>query len=162
MASETLHIQFERFNDLDEMPIDLQPLVVAARKATADAYAPYSLFQVSAAAIIDGKIITATNQENASYPVTLCAERTLLSVLTTQFADKQTEAIAICYHNKREGANNSRPISPCGLCRQSLLEYEQRNKKNIKVLLTAQSGEIIVLQSIRDLLPFSFSTEYFV
>ncbi len=158
MSSQQLTINFDRLADITQLPLPLQELLAAARKATADAYAPYSNFYVATAARVGEHIVTTTNQENASFPVGLCAERTLLSVLTTQYAHAPVEAIALSYHNRRAHADSHAPISPCGLCRQSLLEFEQRMGRPIPILMSGMTGEIIMLHAIKDLLPFSFSS----
>lgn len=131
-------------------------LLSAARKATVHAYAPYSRFHVGAAArLANGVVITGTNQENASYPAGICAERTLLSVAGAQYPGVAIETLAISYHNGN-GASD-RPISPCGICRQSLQEFEQRTGRAIRVILGGETGKVIVLERSGLLLPFAFS-----
>jgi cytidine deaminase len=133
-------------------------LLQTARKATANAYAPYSHFEVAAAARLqNGAIVQGTNQENASYPVGICAERTLLSALSSLHPNVPVDTIAISYHNLN--GTSHRPASPCGLCRQSLLEYETRMKSPIRLILSGQSGKVIIIHSASDLLPFSFTSE---
>lgn len=159
MENKQLNIAYQQFADAEELPEQWQSLLHAARGATQLAYAPYSNFHVAAAAFVNGKMVTATNQENASFPVGLCAERTLLSVLSTQFSGQPIEAIAVSYHNHSDISSNDTFISPCGLCRQTLLEFEQRNGQPIALILGGQSGEVVVINSVIDLLPFSFSNE---
>ena len=160
MAQEQHSIHYERFTDISELPKPWQELVQAARKATTDAYAPYSNFHVAAAAKTGDTIVTTTNQENASFPVGLCAERTMLSVLSTQYAGQKIDAIAISYHNINSTGGIDKPIAPCGLCRQSMLEFEQRNGGKINIIMSSLQGEIIVVHSVEDLLPFSFSASH--
>lgn len=131
-------------------------LVAEARKATADSYSPYSGFKVAAAGRLkDGTVLTGTNQENASYPVGICAERTLLSTVGALYPNAAIDTIVITYHNP-EG-NSNHPVAPCGICRQSLVEYENRTATSIRLILTGYSGKVIVIEKASSLLPFSFS-----
>jgi cytidine deaminase len=129
-----------------------------ARKATATAYAPYSQFRVGAAArLVNGQLITGTNQENASYPVGICAERTLLSVAGAMFPDIAIDTLAVAYLN--ELGTSDRPISPCGLCRQSIQEFEQRTSRAMRIILAGQTGKVLVLEGSKTLLPFAFTSD---
>lgn len=131
-------------------------LLAQARAVTQQAYAPYSNFKVGAVALLtDGKIVTGTNQENASYPVGICAERVLLSAVASQFASAGILTMAISFNNLN-GESNS-PISPCGICRQSLSEYEQRTNQPIKIILSGLKGEVYIIEKASQLLPLAFS-----
>lgn len=133
-------------------------LVQKARDTTANAYAPYSGFRVAAAGRLkDGTIVTGTNQENASYPVGICAERTLLSAISSLYSNIAIDTIAITYNNP--GGDSSNPIAPCGICRQTLLEYEIRNQSPIRIILTGHTGKVIVIEKASSLLPLSFSAD---
>ena len=147
---------FEIFDSINELNNDDVLLLDEAKQATANAYAPYSQFRVSAAArLINGKIITGTNQENASYPVGICAERVLLSVASSLYPNVAIETIAITYIN--ENGKSDHPISPCGICRQSLCEYEQRIKHAIRLILSGSEGKVYVINKASFLLPMAFS-----
>jgi cytidine deaminase len=131
-------------------------LLRLAREVTERAYAPYSHFRVGAAArLASGGIITGTNQENASFPAGICAERTLLSVAGAQYPGVAIETLAISYHN--ENGISDRPISPCGICRQSLQEFEQRTGRPVRLILGGQDGKIIIIPRASILLPFAFT-----
>lgn len=139
----------DELNDADKL------LLEEARKVTQIAYAPYSNFFVGAVAqMANGKMVAGTNQENASYPVGICAERVLLSVAATQYPGIGIDTLAISYHNKKGDSSN--PISPCGICRQSLAEYEERTHQSIRVILGGMSGEVYILQKAGELLPLTF------
>ena len=130
-------------------------LLERARKITKNAYAPYSNFNVGAAAqLTDGTIVTATNQENASYPVGICAERVLLSAIASQYANAGITTMAISYDNLN--GDSKSPISPCGICRQSLAEYEERTHQSIRIILSGMEGEVYIIEKARQLLPLSF------
>ena len=128
----------------------------AARRATAQAYAPYSRFQVGAAVLLaDGTVVTGSNQENAAYPSGLCAERVALFQANHRFPELPVKALAIA------AVSEGRPvstISPCGACRQVLLETEQRYGRHIRILLCGVD-EITVVESAEALLPLCFGAE---
>jgi len=132
-----------------------QALLNAAIKATETAYAPYSNFKVGAAALLStGQIVIGSNQESASFPVGICAERTLLNSVGSQYPEATILSMAISYDplNKPSVA----PISPCGMCRQALLDYENRYQAPIKIFLAGKSGQVMVIASASYLLPFGF------
>lgn len=157
MSEKKIHIEYEVYNDISELSADDAALLKTAREITAQAYAPYSNFRVGAAARTAEGVVTGTNQENASYPVGICAERTLLSTASSIFPGLALETIAVSYDNGN-GASD-RPVSPCGMCRQALLEYESRGGKPLRIIMSGQKGEVIVLKSVADLLPFAFTQE---
>jgi len=133
-------------------------LLSKAREVTQRAYAPYSEFFVGAAALLVNKeIITATNQENASFPAGICAERVLLSAITSLYGEIAIDTIAISY-NKKNGKSNH-PISPCGICRQSLIEFESRINKPIRLILSGMEGKVIIVDSASLLLPLNFNAK---
>jgi cytidine deaminase len=127
-----------------------------AKAATAKAYAPYSNFKVGAAALLNnGQILEGANQENASYPVTICAERTLLAAISSIYNEEPIKTMAISYDSK----TSNKPITPCGICRQMLAEYEERTKQPIRLILGGMSGEIYIVEKATDLLPFTFTSD---
>ena len=133
-------------------------LLTRAREVTEQAYAPYSNFFVGAAALLTTKeIVTATNQENASFPAGICAERVLLSAITSLYGTTAIDTIAISY-NKKNGESDH-PISPCGICRQSLVEFESRVKKPIRLILAGMKGKVAILDTVSFLLPLNFGGE---
>jgi len=133
-------------------------LLNEARAATQFAYAPYSNFNVGAVArLVNGEIVTGSNQENASYPAGICAERVLLSSATSQHPNVPIQTIAVSYNNMKGRSNT--PISPCGICRQSLAEYQQRTQNLIRIILGGMEGKIFVIDDAAQLLPLAFSSE---
>lgn len=147
--SYLVHTSVSSLNDSD------RELVFKARELTALAYAPYSSFFVSAVARMEnGKSLHGTNQENASFPAGLCAERVLLAVVSSICPESPINTIAISYASKL--VNDQYPLAPCGICRQSLIEYESRFNNKIRLLLTGQEGEIYEINSVSDILPFAF------
>jgi cytidine deaminase len=158
MQQTSIQIPVQIFPDIQALDPEDAQLLEAARQATGHAYAPYSNFRVGAALrLSDGSIITGSNQENASFPAGICAERVALSAVSAVSPGLAVTALALTYIN--EMGDSSRPISPCGICRQSLAEYEQRFSQPIRVILGGSSGEIFVLEKATNLLPFAFSSQ---
>lgn len=132
-------------------------LLTEAREAAGRAYAPYSRFHVGAALrLADGQVVTGNNQENASFPAGICAERTALHAAMSGRPEGVVETIAVVVPD----AAGDRPVSPCGICRQALLEQEHRQGKPLRVLLGTNSGKVLELASARDLLPLSFDASF--
>jgi len=160
MKQEKFQFTFEVFESIDELNADDQQLLTEARNTTSKAYAPYSNFRVGAAAKLEnGKIVTGTNQENASYPVGICAERVLLSAVSSLYPDVPVETMAVSYQSNK--IKSDHPISPCGMCRQALLEFEGRTDKMIRLILAGIVGKIYIIKSASQLLPLAFSSEEF-
>ncbi len=142
------------FDSLAELSPDEQELVEATKEICKKAYAPYSNFKVGAALrLMNGKIITGNNQENAAYPSGLCAERVAISYANAQYPDVAIASIAIVAMNA-DGILPD-PVAPCGSCRQVMLETELRMKQTYDVLLIGKST-INKLSNVKDLLPLSF------
>ena len=138
----------------DELTADYRELVERAKAMTRTSYSPYSHFQVGAALrLADGSVYGGSNQENAAFPVGLCAERTAFFYAQAQAPELAPVAIAIAAFTG--GKFLEKPISPCGMCRQALLEAETRYGQPIRVMLYGESG-IYVVNSVRDLLPLTF------
>lgn len=157
MNKEEYRFGFEVYDSIDELDSHDAWLLNEARGVTQTAYAPYSNFNVGAVAkLANGEIVAGTNQENASYPVGLCAERVLLSSAATLYPNIGIETMAISYNNINGESNH--PISPCGICRQSLSEYEERMHQSIRLILSGMEGKVYVIEKSSNLLPLSFSS----
>jgi len=151
--------EYEVLASARELPADDAQLLQQARMITKQSYAPYSQFQVGAAArLTNGQTITGTNQENASYPVAICAERVLLSALSSRYPGIAVTTMAISFHNHKH--NKSRhPISPCGMCRQALVEHQFHFGQTIRLILSGQEGEVYIIKDASSLLPLGFSAD---
>jgi cytidine deaminase len=148
--------QYQAFNHSNELSIEDENLLSKAREVTSKAYAPYSKFQVGAVGLLNnGELVVGTNQENASYPVGICAERVLLSTVSSIYNGVAIKTIAISYHNLNGKSNN--PVSPCGICRQSLLEQTIKQSQPIRMILSGMEGPVYVLEDVTALLPLSFT-----
>ena len=159
MNKEAYNFSFQVYNNSEELSAEDAALVAKAREVTKNAYAPYSHFHVGAVAkLANGETVSGTNQENASFPVGICAERVLLSTASSLFPNVAVDTIAISYHNHNETGVSNHPISPCGICRQTLAEYEERVKQPIRLLLTGMEGKVIAIEKASDLLPLSFGS----
>ena len=157
MIKVIAQFEYEVYDSFNELSAADKQLVAAARNATVNAYAPYSHFNVAAVALLaSGEMVEGTNQENASFPVGICAERVLLAAVTSQFPGKIIDTLAISYNNIN--GTSIKPISPCGMCRQALIEFEARQHKPIRVILTGMQGKIYVINKVTDLLPLHFSS----
>ena len=141
----------------DELTEDERALIEVAKKQTEHSYCPYSHFHVGAAAKLqNGVIMRGCNQENAAYPSGLCAERTALFAAGAQYPEEPVTMLAIaCY---TDGHFTAEPGSPCGACRQVMLETEHRYGNKMEVLLYGENG-IYVFDSAADLLPLIFVSE---
>jgi cytidine deaminase len=140
------------------LKLDDRELVEKARYIAQNAYAPYSGFKVGAVALMgDGKIISGTNQENSSYPIGLCAERVLLAAVSSIAMNQKILNMAISYQTELVPSN--KPVAPCGICRQSLVEFESRYNTPLRLLLSGSDGEVFEIPSVSELLPFSFKSE---
>jgi cytidine deaminase len=154
----SLHIPIQIFQDFTALDPTDALILEAAREATGHAYAPYSKFRVGAAVRLNnGQILSGSNQENASFPAGICAERVALSAASAIFPGTAVTSLALTYIN--ESGTSNRPISPCGICRQTLAEYEQRFNHPIRLILGGISGEIFIINRATDLLPFAFSSQ---
>ncbi len=119
-------------------------LIDQAIAASANAYIPYSHYPVGAALrTVDGTVYTGCNIENASYPVTICAERTAL-VKAVSEGHRQFDLMVVVTRNGG---------SPCGMCRQMLYEFSP----NLHVVIADLEGNIYQELSLSDLLAHGFS-----
>lgn len=148
-------ITFEQIEDLDA---ESKYLVHKAKDAANYAYAPYSKFHVGTAVILeDDTLITGTNQENASYPLCMCAERVALYATAAAYPGKRIKKMAVVAHKKNQ--KDLVAATPCGACRQVMAEYETLQKKPIEVVMLTHESNWVIFPSVSFLLPFSFNKE---
>lgn len=144
-------VDFSLVSKLDKTLID------RATEIAKSAYAPYSNFNVGAALILENNdIVVGNNQENSSFPCGICAERVALFAAATNYPNLAVKKIAITAMSKR--FNLEYPVGPCGLCRQVLIEYENKQDLDIEVILF-NTKKIIKINKAKDLLPFFFQGE---
>lgn len=153
--NQTYSIEYNFYDNWSSLGEDDQTLVKKAYEICQDAYAPYSNFKVGAAVkLSNGQIILGSNQENMAYPSGLCAERTALFYAGANFPKDTVETI--CIVAKGDLLPKEQLLSPCGACRQVMLETEMRQTKLYRVILVSQNNKTIVFNSAKDLLPFAF------
>jgi len=150
-----LTIPYVLLDTWKELSTTDQELVEQAYDVAQKAYAPYSNFFVGALIQFDDlSVLCGNNQENIAFPSGLCAERTALFYAGANFPDKEIKKIVVV--GKGELTEIESLLSPCGACRQVMIESEQRQKHSIELILVSQNNKTICLKSCRDLLPFAF------
>jgi len=150
---------FTIFDNLNELPADIQDLMNQAVEIRKKAYAPYSKFKVGAALLLDnGKIILGSNQENAAYPSGLCAERTAIFYAGSTYPEAKILKMAITAASDIN--QTTAPIPPCGSCRQSIAEYEIKQDTPIEIYFMGEIGEIYKSSSLKNLLPLMFDKKF--
>lgn len=153
MTEQNISIRTQSFTP-EELDARDANLVAQALQIAKRAYAPYSHFSVGAAALLkSGTIVTSSNQENAAYPSGLCAERTALFYAGAQHPEDPVELLAIAAFDTT--GQQTETISPCGGCRQVMVEVATRFGKGFPVLL-AGKDKVIKVADCRDLLPLQF------
>ncbi len=159
MKTVKIESTLDVFENFEELPNDVKSLMEKAKEARLKAYAPYSNFLVGAALLMDnGDIITGSNQENASYPSGLCAERTAIFYAGAQFPNAKIVRMAIIagsIHN-----DTASPIPPCGACRQSIAEYEVKQDAPIEIYFMGETGKVVKSNSLSNLLPLMFDKSF--
>jgi len=147
MKEVKLESKFYVFNELSELPEDVIHLMRNAIDARKKAYAPYSNFQVGAAILLDNnEIITGSNQENASYPSGLCAERTTIFYANSKYPNSKILKMAITAGSNKNKTTS--PIPPCGACRQVIAEYEVKQDAPIEIYFMGEVGKVAKSNSL--------------
>jgi len=156
MKSSEYKFSYEVYDSIDELDEQDAFLLNKARETTQNAWAPYSRFRVGAVARLkNGELVIGANQENASYPAGICAERVLLSTAGATYPGEPIQSIAISYEG--DGVSGDHPISPCGICRQTLQEFEQRTQHPVRLILAGKTGQVFIIPAASMLLPLAFS-----
>ncbi|MDX6747686.1 cytidine deaminase [Polaribacter sp. PL03] len=147
------------YNDVSELSTEDRMLMEKAVDARKKAYAPYSKFNVGAALLLEnGEIVLGNNQENAAYPSGLCAERVAIYYAGATYPGVKIMKLAISASSSITKVD--KPVGPCGACRQSLSEYEIKQKQSFPLIFMGEVGEIVKTESLLSLLPFSFDSSY--
>ncbi len=147
---------FDSMDSLDDQTRELMQKAVEVRK---QAYAPYSKFRVGAAILLEnGKVVIGNNQESAAYPSGLCAER--VAVFQAGSLYPNTKILKIIISATSDISPTKRPTPPCGACRQSISEYEQKQDIPIEIYFMGETGEVYKSDSLENLLPLSFHKDF--
>lgn len=158
MKNVLSEVRYELYESVEELSQEDRSLLEAAIEATETAYAPYSNFHVGAAVLMEnGEVVRGSNQENAAYPSGLCAERVAVFAAGSHYPGVKIKAIAITamFNDSHEPLS----VSPCGDCRQVMAEYEHRYGANIRLIITAGNGKVMVIPNTKTLLPLMFNAE---
>lgn len=152
---KTLTIKFEELKSKDELTQDELSLYNQAVAAAQDAYAPYSRFKVGCAILLEnGTVITGNNQENAAYPLGLCAER--VAFFNAGANHKGIRLVRAAIYAESELFEVTEAVSPCGACRQAMSEYEQNQHNAIPLIMGGAKGPVVKTESVSVLLPLTF------
>lgn len=155
MKKIKIETEFDVYNTISELAISVQNLIKKATEAREKSYAPYSQFLVGAALELEnGEIILGNNQENASYPSGLCAERTAIYYAGAEFPNQKILRMAIVAGSTKNPT--TKPIPPCGACRQALSEYEVKQNSEMELYFMGTSGQIAFSKSVENILPWVF------
>ncbi len=147
------------FKNVSELSIDDKILMEKAVEARKNAYAPYSKFSVGVALLLENnQIILGNNQESAAYPSGMCAERVAIWKASSDFPNVKVLKLAITASSSNRKVTE--PVGPCGACRQTLSEYEIKQKVSIEILFMGEIGQVVKTASLLSLLPFSFDSSY--
>lgn len=153
MRKSSITIDFELFDNMEQLNAADRELVSAARKACKKSYSPFSHFSVGAAVRLDdGKIITGANQENAAFPSGLCAERVALFACGMEEANAEQMAVVA-----RDKDGRWVEAFPCGACRQVMLQTESRACKKLCFIISIGEDKFMKITGADSLLPFAFS-----
>lgn len=156
MQQREIKFSVQVYSGVNELSAEDAALVAKAKSVLQHAYAPYSNFRVGAAVLLaNGEVVTGSNQENASFPVGICAEGTALSAASSLYPNVAIDTIAVTV--KSGNHIIAKPVAPCGICRQRLLEYETRFNNSIQVIMIGEEGEVYKVNTVKDLLPLYFS-----
>jgi cytidine deaminase len=157
-TTKRLTIEFEEYAGISALPESDLELLQGAIKERDNAHAPYSGFRVGASAMLEnGLRVAGSNQENASFPAGLCAERVTLFTSMGSHPGVRVNSLAVSAQNKSD--NLAGPVYPCGFCAQVLVDLEERQQSDIRIILGAEKGTVIVLHSAKSILPFFFSSK---
>lgn len=159
MKKITISAELDLFNSVEELPKEVQDLMEQAFEAREKSYSPYSNFKVGAAILLEnGEVICGSNQENASYPAGLCAERTAIFYAGAKYPNVRIQKIALSARALNHIVET--PTPPCGSCRQAIAEYEVRQEQPIEIYFMGEKGKVVKARSVSDLLPLIFDKSY--
>ena len=159
MQKNSLLLEWEYYTDMDLLVATEQQALTMAKKHLQYSHSPYSNFKVGAGIqLANGLFIGGSNQENASYPLCLCAERVALAAAAAVHPNVRIQAMAITVKHPTKVIN--KPAMPCGACRQVLCEVEQKQQQAIRIITQGEQGSIYVFTSAVAILPMAFDASY--
>lgn len=159
MKKITISAELEIYDSEAELPVNVRGLMEQAAEAREKSYSPYSKFKVGAAILLNnGEVVTGSNQENASYPAGLCAERTAIFYAGAKYPGVKILKMALTARSENHQVEV--PTPPCGSCRQAIAEYEVKQEQPIEIYFMGEKGKVVKAESISDLLPLIFDNSY--
>ncbi|WP_412561574.1 MULTISPECIES: cytidine deaminase [Winogradskyella] len=159
MKEVKIETELKVYDDVSELPTDVQELMKSALEARENAYAPYSKFKVGAAIYLDNnEVVIGSNQENASYPSGLCAERTAIYYAGAKHSNAKILKMALTASSQNQITDT--PIPPCGACRQAIAEYEIKQNQPIEIYFMGAKGKVVKSNSLANLLPLGFDRSF--
>ncbi|HUH51516.1 MAG TPA: cytidine deaminase [Flavobacterium sp.] len=159
MKKIQINTTFTAYDSIDSLDDQTKGLMLKAVEVRKQAYAPYSKFRVGAAILLEnGKVVIGNNQESAAYPSGLCAERVAIFQAGSLYPD--TKILKIAISATSDIHPTQRPTPPCGACRQSISEYEQKQDIPIELYFMGETGEVFKSDSLENLLPLSFHKDF--
>lgn len=159
MIEKQIHTTIQIFDSVLELPKHIQKLMKTAVEARETAYAPYSKFKVGAALSLEnGEVVKGSNQENASFPSGLCAERTAIYAAGANYPNHKIKTLVITATSIKHEVLE--PVPPCGACRQAIAEYEEKQNEPIGIYFMGSKGKVMYVKSLLDILPLAFSNKF--
>ncbi len=159
MRTAVLQTAYTIYDSLAEMPDADRQLLELAKVSLENSYSPYSNFKVGAAALLqNGELVGGSNYENASYPLCICAEQTVITTAANRFPNTPVMALAIAVKNPKQVIE--KPGAPCGACRQVIHETEMKNQQDMRIILQGETGPVYVFEKGLDLLPLAFDGSF--
>jgi cytidine deaminase len=159
MKEVKIETKLKVYDDITELPVAIQKLMQTAIETRENAYAPYSKFKVGAAILLDNdEVVIGSNQENASYPSGLCAERTAIYYAGAKHPNTKIAKMAISASSQNQVTDS--PIPPCGACRQAIAEYEIKQDQPIEIYFMGAKGKVVESNSLSNLLPLGFDRSF--
>lgn len=156
MIKKDIHISYFEFESVDELSKTDRLLIDKAIEIAKKSYSPYSKFPVGAAVLLDnGEVYAGNNQENIAYPSGTCAERTVLNYVHGNFPENKIRTIAVTALNVQSPI----PPSPCGFCRQVIVEIERLQDEPMRVILHKIGGSTYIFDAASSLLPIAFDDD---
>ncbi|ARV09256.1 cytidine deaminase [Winogradskyella sp. PC-19] len=157
MKEVKIETTLQVYDSISELPEEIQKLMSNAVDARNNAYSPYSKFDVGAAILLDnGEVVSGSNQENASYPSGLCAERTAIYYAGAKYPKAKMLKMALTASSQNQ--QTLQPIPPCGACRQAIAEYEVKQNIPIEIYFMGAKGKVVKSKSLSNLLPLVFES----
>ncbi len=150
-----LPVSYTLYNSDGELEGNDASLLQEAKAAVKTSYAPYSRYHVGAAVrLANGMVFRGSNQENISFPVGLCAER--VALFSAMASETESPVVAVAITAKADDFPVTEPVTPCGMCRQALLEYEMKFSRPVRLIMSGESGNVVVVEGVHQLLPLAF------